>query len=431
MTRRLDPAKRGKARRLGGALVLVLTVLLSACGQQAIQSRASGQVTTITLRYLATGHDKMAPLVQRFEKANPSIKVQVQYVPVEQYGQSLITALQAGNAPDVFYTNGGTGQSLSVLPLGKSGYLANLSKRSWAGSIPKLARSLYRSGNRLYGVPMALGLGGVIYNVDLFKRLGATVPTTFGEFLSLCTKIEGAGMIPVALAGQSPAFYGLLPAADLVYSADPIWDAERAAGKVTFSGSNGWRESLQEFLEMKGAGCYEPGAAAVTVAQAVNLIASGRAAMYLGPSAAAGSIKSINPKIDVRMFPLPGPTAASTRAMAGYVDSFSVNVRSSHLAAAMKFIDFLADPAQSITYARLSGNISLPDAANGTAPTEFSAFGPYLRAGKVAPIPYLEWPNAVIESNLTQGLQGLLTGQRTVDDVLRMMDTAWNQGTGS
>ena len=47
----------------------------------------------------------MAPLVDAFQKANPNIKVNVQYLPQATLGQATVTALQAGNAADVLYSS--------------------------------------------------------------------------------------------------------------------------------------------------------------------------------------------------------------------------------------------------------------------------------------------------------------------------------------
>ena len=141
-------------------------------------AQASQQVT-ISLSFIATGSEQMAPLVNDFQKVNPNIKVNVQYLPQATLGQATVTALQAGNAPDVLYTNGGTGQLHSVFSLGKAGYLADLAQRAWAKDVPPAARDMFFDGNKLYGAPMGLSLVGVVYNTELFKQLGLQIPSTF------------------------------------------------------------------------------------------------------------------------------------------------------------------------------------------------------------------------------------------------------------
>ncbi len=416
--------------RLPIVATMGLVALLAACGQGAsLASSSGGAHVTLTLEYLAQGRDEMAPFVKSFEKAYPNITVHVQYTPVDTYNQALYTQLQAGNAPDVFYTNGGTGQNLSVIPLGKAGYLANLADRSWAHKVPSAAHDLYWVGNKLYGLPMGMSIVGVVYNVSLFHQLGFQVPQTFSQLVALCPKIKAEGKIPMALAGQLPDLYGEAPAASTVYASDPSWNQQRQAGKTTFASTKGWQEALDEFTALNAAGCFQPGAAAGTIAQAFNLLASNQAVMFLAPSAAIGAIEGINPQFQAAMFPVPGPSAASTRAVVEYNDSFSVNAHSSHLDAAMKLLDFLSQDDQQQRYAEEQAEVSLPDAAVGKVPATYSAFGPYLKANKVVTLPTLIWPNAAVGTALTKGLQGLMTGQDTVSTVLRNMDSAWDSGS--
>jgi raffinose/stachyose/melibiose transport system substrate-binding protein len=391
---------------------------------QAAQS--SGQQATITLSFVAQGSDQLAPLVAAFEKANPNIKVNVQYLPQATLGQATVTALQAGNAADVLYTNGGTGQLHAVFPLGKAGYLADLSQRPWVKNLPQATHDLYWDGDKLYGLPMGLSLVGVIYNTAMFQQMGLKVPTTFSEMVDLCGKVKAAGKIPMALAGQAPGLYAQAPAANTVYSANPGWNDDRAAGKVTFANTPGWQTALQQFDQLNKADCFQPGASGDTIVKAIQLLGSEQAAMFLAPSAAIGGIKGVAPDLNVAMFPLPGPTADATRAVTEYNDSFSVNAHSPNIDAATKLVDFLAQPDQQASYAKILGEISVPDSVTGAVPEQYTAFGPLLQGKKAVTLPSLIWPNPAVGTALTPDMQGLVTGQKSVSDVLTDMDTAWN-----
>ena len=394
--------------------------------QPAQAAAQGGQPVTISLSFIATGSEQMAPLVSDFEKANPNIKVNVQYLPQATLGQATVTALQAGNAADVLYTNGGTGQLHSVFALGKAGYLADLSQRSWAKDVPPAARDMFFDGNTLYGAPMGLSLVGVVYNTELFNQLGLQIPSTFGGLVDLCGKVKAAGKIPMALAGQAPGLYAQAPAASTVYASNPNWNEDRVAGKVTFAGTPGWQAALQQFVDLNNAGCFQPGASADTIVKAFNLLGSEQAVMFLAPSAAIGGILGVNPKFGAAMFPVPGPTAESTRAITEYNDSFSVNAKSPNQDAAMKLVDFLAQPDQLKAYAQIQGEISVPDSVTGTVPELYSSFAPLLQQKKTVTLPSLIWPNPAVGQAVTPGMQGLLTGQKTIADVLNDMDAAWN-----
>jgi raffinose/stachyose/melibiose transport system substrate-binding protein len=393
---------------------------------QPTQAAPSGQQTTITLSFVAQGSDQLAPLMAAFEQANPGIKVNVQYLPQATLGQATVTALQAGNAADVLYTNGGTGQLHAVFPLGQAGYLVDLSQRAWVKNLPPATHDLYWVGDKLYGLPMGLSLVGVVYNTAMFQQMGLKVPTTFNEMVDLCGKVKTGGKIPMALAGQAPGLYAQAPAANTVYSSNPGWNDDRSAGKVTFANTAGWQTALQEFDQLNKADCFQPGASGDTIVKAIQLVGSEQAAMFLAPSAAIGGIKGANPSLPIAMFPLPGPTADSTRAVTEYNDSFSVNAHSPNMDAALKLVDFLAQPEQQASYAKILGEISVPDSVTGSVPDLYTAFSPLLQQKKTVTLPSLIWPNPAVGTALTPGMQGLVTGQKSVSDVLTDLDNAWS-----
>ena len=47
--------------------------------------------------------------------------------------------------------------------------------------------------------------------------------------------------------------------------------------------------------------------------------------------------------------------------------------------------------------------------------------------GSYTPLPNNIWPNPSVYEALQVGVQGLLTGQKTIDQVLTDMDTAWGE----
>ena len=198
------------------------------------------------------------------------------------------------------------------------------------------------------------------------------------------------------------------------------------SGSVTFAGTPGWSAALQEFVDLNNAGCFHQGAAADTIIQASQQLGSGQAVMWIAPSAAIASIANANPNFKVAMMPIPGPTADATRAVTEYNDSFSVNAHSKNIDAAMKLVNFLATPDQQRAYAKIEGEISVPDSVTGTLPPQYSAFASLMQANKGVTLPSLVWPNPAVGTTLTPDMQGLLTGQKMVKDVLADLDNAWN-----
>ena len=294
---------------------------------------------TVTLKFLAQstgqgGNQQMSAVIANFEKAYPNIKVEQEYLPIgTTYANALRTRLQSGNAPDVFYVSAGSGGLQSVLPLARAGHVADLANRPWAKRVPVNSRSLFYIGKKLYAVPIQVVPVGVMYQPNVYSQLGIRVPTTMAQFLAACrtAKSKGkAGLLNVA--GASVQNAGLLAstiAASYVLSQDPSWSQKRAQNRVTFSGTAGWRRTLQRILDMKNAGCFPPGAESLDNVPATGNFVSGNAPSWVLPTSIIGLMKTINKDIQLNMYGLPGDTAAATRINASPTDALAVYSRTS------------------------------------------------------------------------------------------------------
>ena len=57
----------------------------------------------------------------------------------------------------------------------------------------------------------------------------------------------------------------------------------------------------------------------------------------------------------------------------------------------------------------------------------YEPIGDLLDSGSFTGLPNATWPNPAVYDALGVGVQGLLTGQKTVDQVLEEMDAAWGE----
>jgi raffinose/stachyose/melibiose transport system substrate-binding protein len=393
---------------------------------------------TVTLKVLAQstgqgGNQQVQAVIANFEKANPDINVEAEYLPIgTTYANSLRTRLQGGNAPDVFYVTPGSGGLQAVLPLARAGYVADLSSRPWAKRVPANSRSMYFIGNRLYAVPIQIVPVGVLYQPNLYRELGIRVPTTTAQLLAACRTAASKGKALMNIAGasaQNAGLFATVVAGSHVLAADRNWNQRRLANRVTFSNTATWRRALQRIVDMKNAGCFPRGAEAADNVPATGPFVSGQALSWTLPSSIIGLLKGINPRIQLNAYAFPGDTAAATRLYASPSDAFAMYSRTQQRAAATRFIDFWAREGQSRLYAKLTGAISLSQANTGKVPTpELQGIAPILRGGtKVFPLMQLEWRNPEVFETLGKGVQALLTGQKTPQAVLAELDAAWSR----
>src|SRR3954447_18651953 len=109
--------KKSTWRRLGAFSILPLVgASLAACGSD---DSSGSDSNTITFAYqIANPNAKSVfqTLAEDYEKTHKGVTIKTNPIVLNTYGQTLTTQLNAGNGPDVFFVNAGSGQAGSVSP---------------------------------------------------------------------------------------------------------------------------------------------------------------------------------------------------------------------------------------------------------------------------------------------------------------------------
>lgn len=411
------------------------SLLLSGCASSGGSSSASGGPVTIKIA-VQTQTNTTKPysaIVDEFNKTNDQhIKVELTEYPNEQFAQTIKTQLQAGNAPDVIYGSPGTGNANSLGTYFQAGQLVDLSGEGWAtAAVPESAKKLYYIQDHLVGVPLDMAAITVDINLDAYQGLGLKPATSFDEVLKQCKTVRDAGKTSlITLSGTTPPNTGIMAlelAGTRVYAQDPDWNTKRAEGKVTFAGSQGWKDTLQAILDLKGSKCFQDGAEGGTFDTLFNEVSSGRSLGFFAPAGAAADLASINPKAKFGVAAFPGATASGGFVFASPTNALGINAASKNIDAAKTFLKFWLQTDQLNKFASLTGNVSLASVLSGASvDARYSSIKSYLTDPKKnAPLANLFWPNGDVYNQLGVGVQGLLTGQATIDQVLQSMDAAW------
>lgn len=206
---------RREALVKGGAFLGALggAPLLSACsGFGSGSGRAEGgggNAHKITIWDIQT--DKQRKLLERnaakFNSAHADIKASYNWFQNDPYKQKLQVSMGAGNPPDIWMGWGG-GVLASYVDAGDVYDLSTaLTKASTKRFFPSVLDAATIDG-KLYGVPYT-GVQPVVfeYNKALFDKHGLTAPRTWNDLRRVVTKLKGAGVIPIALGGQSTWTY--------------------------------------------------------------------------------------------------------------------------------------------------------------------------------------------------------------------------------
>jgi raffinose/stachyose/melibiose transport system substrate-binding protein len=330
---------RTKAKKIfAGSTVLVLGALgLSACSPDGSGDSSSGGDVTMSLWHNSStgpGQEFWDKTVADFEADNPGVTIKIQAIQNEDLDGKLQTALNSGDAPDIFLQRGG-GKMAAMVKAGQLMDITDGLSDQVKSEIPEgsfIANSL---DDKVYAMPVAVLPGGLFYSQDLFTAAGITeTPTTMDDLDVAVEKLKGTGVAPIAL-GAKDAW----PAAHWYYffalrECSPDVLAE-AADTMTFTDDCWIRagEDLQKFADTEP---FNQGflttAAQQGAGSSAGLVANHQAGMELmgawNPGVIASLTPDAQPLADLAWFPFPEIDGGDGEpgSILGGVDGYSCSV---------------------------------------------------------------------------------------------------------
>ncbi len=423
-------------RRLAiAALALAALLTLSACGSKSSAGGANGgEPQTITLSYASSNNVEAAyeTLAKDYMAAHPGVTIKPNRIALNAYNQTLTTQMQAGNGPDVMYINSGTGQAATVGQLAKANLLMELTDASLKTDVPATELQGYSYNSKLYGLPSATALSGIVYNDVLAKQNGVTITasSTLDDVIAQCGKVKSSGKSIFGLAGSISQNTGVLAveiATSTVYGPNPKWNADRAASKTTFSGTAGWTQALQSIVDLNKAGCFQNGAAGAGFDALTNGSSQGKLFGFFAPSGATKDIMDASKgAVKLVALPFPAPKGLTTYGAVTSDIGLAGNAKTKSPKLVADFLKFSVSAAEAKKFSDAQGSIPIGNVTGSELLPQYAPVASLLSGKKYLPFAADDWPNGKVYDALGTGVTGLLTGQKTIPDVLKAMDTAWN-----
>jgi raffinose/stachyose/melibiose transport system substrate-binding protein len=319
-----------------GVSVAMLAAGCGGGGDTGSDSAEGGDVSMTFWHNSTTGPGKefWDNTVADFEAANPGVTIDVQSIQNEDMDGKLQTALNSGDAPDIFMARGG-GKLKDVVEAGQVMDITDGITDATSAAVGEGALSAFSIDDKVYGMPTAVLPGGIYYSQDLFDQAGITAnPTTLDELQAATEKLKGAGVAPIALGGKDawPAAHWYYFFAVRECSEDTLADV---AESLDFSDDCWIRagQDLQKFADTKP---FNEGFLTTTAQQgagsSAGMIANHQAAMELMGAWDPGVIASLTPDQkplpDLGWFPFPEVEGGDgdPAAMMGGVDGYSCYV---------------------------------------------------------------------------------------------------------
>lgn len=177
-----------------------MRMLITAAALSLTASMAMAE-TTITVQYAYPElfENTQKEILQAFNKAHPDIKVEFRasYKDYEDAAQRVLREGITGNVPDVTFQGLNRVRILADKGIAQplDGFIAGEKDFDAAGYHSGMLQAGAANG-KVYGLPFAISLPIVYFNMDLVKKAGVdenSLPTTWDGIIALGAKIEAQG----------------------------------------------------------------------------------------------------------------------------------------------------------------------------------------------------------------------------------------------
>jgi ABC-type glycerol-3-phosphate transport system substrate-binding protein len=400
---------------------------LGGCAPSSTDSGSGDGAVTLTLWHNSTtgdGKQYWEDTAAAFETANPGVTIEIQAIQNEEMDGKLQTALNSGDAPDLFMARGG-GKLADIVDAGQvmdiTSGITSATKDAVGGSL-----SAFAIDGKNYGIPVAVLPSGIFYSADLFEAAGVTTPpATIDDLEEADAALKASGVAAIAV-GAKDAW----PAAHWYYNF-----ALRACSKEVIDEASATRafddpcwlaaaENLESFLATSP---FNDGFLTTPAQQgagsSAGLVANHQAAMELmgawNPGVIASLTPDTQPLADLQWFPFPEVPGGdgAPGAMMGGVDGYSCWVNAPE--ECVEFLNFLAEKANQEAYAEAFQ--TLPASTQAQSVVTTPALQDVLAAYNDAPYVVL-WLDTMLGQNIGNALNvavvDLFAGQGSAQGVV-------------
>ena len=360
---------------------------------------------------------QLGEFISEFEAENPSIHVDLQYVPpVQQYVDKFSVLVASGQMTDMFYTAAENKQEVVEKQLAE-----DLSDMDVFSRIDKATALTYGDGDEIYAYSPDAWIGGVYYNKELFEEAGIEgEPATWGEFVEACQKLQDIGVIPYV--DDADNVHNL--AQDIyqctVISQDPDADRKINNGEATYvdyytAPLQTWYETLVE------TGLYSPISLGMNSDQVFDMFVMGQVGMVHGGPWNIATIEDKNPAMQYGIFGI--ADVDGNRVLPGALNvGLSISTSTAHHDACRAFLEFMQRDENILKWQKVSGNAIIVEGVDYEMGTVFEAFKEDAVKGNFY-LPQIVWKNSSgIYKEFLTGIQDVLTGADTVENIPVRLD---------
>lgn len=377
-----------------------------------------------TIRFTFSKREALAfmnQVVSDYNASQDKVRVEMDASGVDVVSASFVR----GNPPDIMLAN----YNYEVARFVQRCALTDLSGTAAAATVRDDLQPLmdqYGScAGRTSALPYSVMASSVIYNKEIFDRLGLSVPTTWDELIQTAETLKADGVTPfygtfkddwtIGQGWYDYAVGGSLNVLDFFDGLAAEGDGVGPDSAVSFQ--KDLAEPMQRMTELSST-YTNPDAASRGYGDGNLAFAQGQAAMYLQGPWALGEIAKTSPDLAVGTFPLPMTNDPDDLAVRVNMDlAAMIPEGSKHQDAARDFLEYLYQPQ--IIEAYNESQLGFAPTTDAPAPSDPRVAGmiPYYDEGRIyqgasvlvpKTIPVFSYAQAMILGASTEGTLGTL-----------------------
>lgn len=388
---------------------------------------AGGKIELEMYYYKQENQEGLMRIVKAFQKENPDISIKMLIIPNDADASMSARAAQ-NDLPDILQM-----QSYArVEEYASKGYLVDLSKEpALQAALPSSLPSVTWEG-RQYAVPMDYAGIGIIYNKDIFQKLGLEAPATYRDLEKVCRVLKENGVVPFAALLKENWSVGhfitmihtALLAEKNIAPADFI--ASMNAGKSSYGAVD--TAKLFSILDFYRAN-MNSNAGEMGGGEQQQSFAKGESAMMVQGLWAYVDALKLNPNLNAGFIPFPVYNDAKMNKLYADVDStFGVSSQSSKEKqdAAIKFLNWLSsDEGKALWVSEYKLTHSFQGGDFASLGTPYADLMNSVAEKGAYPWAFSQYPTKVFEDACKNGAQQYMMQVKSADDVIKAIDEQW------
>ena len=404
-------------------LALGLTMAAVFAAGTAVPVLAEDNPVTFTCWY---DEDDMEGIIQAInDELGGAYTVDYFYVAQSDYNNVLSTQLAAGEGPDIVAD--GTNFPARI----KSGAVEELTGADYLGEFNEAGFALCSDGEKVYGIPSYGWFSGIWYNKDIFEANGIEVPKTFDEFVAACDTLSENGVQPLGfgLADGDSALHSLLGYLENSFyhnnDANPDgidFDTKFSYGEVNMNGS--LNDYVSRWTVLIEKGYINSEMLGISNEQAQADFIAGNTAMFNGGPWQYTNFADAG--MNFGMMPHLSESGENKYLIGGPAVNFGINVNTKNHDGAEAVLRALAtEKVQQAFVDANVGGFSYREGVTPEMPAEYDDVKDIINSGNIA-CTWDRWgvniPSQSLFDEAKAQLQGLISGDYTVEDYLQCLD---------